>query len=175
MSEKGAAQRNGPAPFSDILTPLWKKRLVWGGKTQKKSAKKFLRLHDTYKMYILQKNWTKTVNPALSSGLNFFPPPIWGHHHQLDDQQRNPNMNNRDHLVGQLTNTHAPYQSVTFVKILIRMNVRIYSYQQNTNEYPDLFISICLTRTNVRISICIENCTNICYLIYSNIRLGFTL
>ena len=54
-------------------------------------------------MYILQKNWTKTVNPALSSGLNFFPPPIWGHHHQLDDQQRNPNMNNRDHLVGQLT------------------------------------------------------------------------
>ena len=55
-------------------------------------------------MYILQKKSTKTVNPALSSGLNFFPPPIWGHHHQLDDQQRNPNMNNRDHLVGQLTN-----------------------------------------------------------------------
>ena len=103
MSEKGAAQRNGPAPHSDILAPFGKKRLVWGGKTQKKSAKKFLRLLDTHKMYILQKNWTKTVNPALSSGLNFFPPPIWGHHHQLDDQQRNPNMNNRDHLVGQLT------------------------------------------------------------------------
>ena len=32
-------------------------------------------------------------------------------------------------------------QSVTFVKILIRMNVRIYSYQQNyTNEYPNIFI-----------------------------------
>ena len=30
-------------------------------------------------------------------------------------------------------------QSVTFVKILIRMNVRIYSYQQNyTNEYQDI-------------------------------------
>ena len=71
--------------------------------SQKKSAKKILRLHDTHKMYILQKNWTKTVNPALSSGLNFFPPPIWGHHHQLDDQHRNPNMNNKDHLVGQLT------------------------------------------------------------------------
>ena len=103
MSEKGAAQRNGPAPHSDILAPFGKKRLVWGGKTKKKSAKFFLRLHDTHKMYILQKNWTKTVNPALSSGLNFFPPPIWGHHHQLDDHQRNPNMNNRDHLVGQLT------------------------------------------------------------------------
>ena len=33
------------------------------------------------------------------------------------------------------------HQSVTFVKILIRMNVRIYSYQQNyTNEYPNIFI-----------------------------------
>ena len=53
-------------------------------------------------------------------------------------------------------------QSVTFVKILIRMNVRIYSYQQNyTNEYPKIFISIFLTRTNVRISIRIENYTNI--------------
>ena len=65
-------------------------------------------------------------------------------------------------------------QSVTFVKTLIRMNVRIYSYQQNyTNEYPNIFILIFLTRTNVRISIRIENCTNI--RIYSNIRLGFTL
>ena len=34
-------------------------------------------------------------------------------------------------------------QSVTFVKILIRMNVRIYSYQQNyTIEYPNIFILI---------------------------------
>ena len=65
-------------------------------------------------------------------------------------------------------------QSVTFVKILIRMNVRIYSYQQNyTNEYPNIFILILFTQTNVRISIRIENCTNI--RIYSNIRLGFTL
>ena len=69
---------------------------------------------------------------------------------------------------------HDTNQSVTFVKILIRMNVRIYSYQQNyTNEYPNIFILFFLTRTNVRISIHIENCTNI--RIYSNIRLGFTL
>ena len=62
-----------------------------------------------------------------------------------------------------------PDQSVTFVKIWIRMNVRIYSYQQNyTNEYPNIFMLIFLTRTNVRISIRIENCTNI--RIYSNIR-----
>ena len=65
-------------------------------------------------------------------------------------------------------------QSVTFVKILIRMNVRIYSYQQNcTNEYPNIFILIFLTRTNVRISIRIENCTNI--RIHSNIQTVFTL
>ena len=52
-----------------------------------------------------KKNWAKTVNPALSSGLNFFPPPIYGvtiHH-----QQRNPNMNNRDHLL--LLCTHSWY------------------------------------------------------------------
>ena len=90
MSEKGAAQRNGPAPHSDILAPFGKKRLVWGGKTQKKSAKIFLRLLDTHKMYILQKIWTRTVNPALSSDLNYFPPPIWGCHHQLDYQHSNP-------------------------------------------------------------------------------------
>ena len=36
-----------------------------------------------------------------------------------------------------------PNQSVTFVKILIRMNVQIYSYQQNyMNEYPNIFILI---------------------------------
>ena len=53
-------------------------------------------------------------------------------------------------------------QSVTFVKILIRINVRIYSYQKNyTNEYLNIFILIFLTRTNVRISICIENFMNI--------------
>ena len=66
------------------------------------------------------------------------------------------------------------YQSVTFVKILMRMNVRIYSYQQSyTKEYPNIFILIFLTQTNVRISIRNENCMNI--RIYSNIRLGFTL
>ena len=115
MSEWGAGTFLWAAPFSDILAPLWKKRLFWGGKTQKKSAKKNLRLLDIHKMYILQKNWTKTVNPALSSGLNFLPPPIWGHHHQLDDQQRNPNMNNRDHLVGQLT--RRPKNCMSIVRV----------------------------------------------------------
>ena len=83
--------------------PVQRKVLFWGGKTQKKSAKFFLQLPDTYKKYILQKKWSKTDIPALSSGLNNLHPAIWGCHHQLDDQYRNPNANNRDHLVGQLT------------------------------------------------------------------------
>ena len=34
-----------------------------------------------------------------------YPPPIWGHSRQLDDQHRNTNMNDKDHPVGQLTST----------------------------------------------------------------------
>ena len=43
-------------------------------------------------------------------------------------------------------------QSVTFVWILIRTNIRIYSCQENdTNEYPNIFVWNFLTRTNIRI------------------------
>ena len=83
--------------------PPTKKEAVSGGKTPKKLSKKFLRLRDAYKKYILQKNWVKTAIPALSSGQSNLQTPIWGCHRQLDDQYRNPNMNNKDHLVGQLT------------------------------------------------------------------------
>ena len=88
-------------------TPSEKKTAIWGGKTKKNWTKFFLRLGDTHKKYILQKNWTKTVNPALSSGPNILQPVIWGHHHQLDDHHRNPNINERYHLVGQPTSLEA--------------------------------------------------------------------
>ena len=68
----------------------------------------FLRLPETYNKYILQKKWTKTVNPALSSGQHNLLPAIWGCHRQLDDHYRNPNINNKDH-VGQLTRGSAVY------------------------------------------------------------------
>ena len=43
-------------------------------------------------------------------------------------------------------------QSVTFVWILIRTNIRIYSYWENdTNEYPNIFVWKFLARTNIRI------------------------
>ena len=74
-------------------TPSEKKTAIWRGKTKKNWTYFFFRLYDTRKKYILQKNWTKTVNPALSSDSNFLHPAIGGHHHQLDDHYRNPNIN----------------------------------------------------------------------------------
>ena len=82
-----------------------KKNVSFGGVKHKKSGpNNFFRQVHTYKKYILQKKWSKTVIPALSSGQKNLHPAIWGCHHQLDDLHRNPNANNRDHLVGQRTN-----------------------------------------------------------------------
>ena len=91
------------APNSWKSDPLQKKTAFSGGKTKKKLPKFFFWLRDTYKKYILQKNWVKTAIQALSSGQNNLQVPIWGYHRQLDDQHRSPNTNNKDHLVGQLT------------------------------------------------------------------------
>ena len=98
---KGAPLNFGKPPHRGLL--LGTLGPFWGGKTQKKSANFVLRLRDAYKKYILQKNWVKTALPALSSGQNNLQVPIWGCHRQLDDQCRNPNTNNKDNLVGQLT------------------------------------------------------------------------
>ena len=89
------------------MTPYKKKTAVSGGQTKKSVVKIFLRLRDAYKKYILQKKWVKTAIPALSSGQSNLHTPIWGCHRQLDDQYRNPNMNNKDHLVGRLTTRQA--------------------------------------------------------------------
>ena len=78
----------------EVRDPHRKKTALSGGKTEKNLSQFFLRLANTYKKYILQKNWVKTVIPALSSGRSNLQRPIWGCHRQLDD---------RDHLVGQLT------------------------------------------------------------------------
>ena len=56
-----------------------------------------------YRKYILEKKWSKTTILALSSGQTKNDTPIWGRRHQLDDQNTNPNINNRDHLVGRPT------------------------------------------------------------------------
>ena len=98
--------RGGPPSISGkhiIGDGAWNFGPFLGGKTPKKSAKFFLRLRDAYKKYILQKKWIKTAISALSSGQSNLHPPIWGCHRQLDDHHRNPNSNDRDHLVGQLT------------------------------------------------------------------------
>ena len=77
------------APWVEFITHFW------GGKSHKKWLIFFERFPDAYKKYILQKNWTKTLNPALSSDVNILHPAIWGSHSQLDDHHRNPNINNR--------------------------------------------------------------------------------
>ena len=77
--------------------------MFWGAKTPQNSVKFFGGLRHMYRKYILEKNWSKTTIPALSSGQTENDTPIWGRRHQLDDQNRNPNMNNRDHLVGRPT------------------------------------------------------------------------
>ena len=52
-------------------------------------------------------------------------------------------------LQGQAATRTVSDQSVTFVKIFIRMNVRIYLYQQNyRNEYPKYFGKINLGKLN---------------------------
>ena len=48
--------------------------------------------------YISRKNWSKTAIPALSSGPSNLQQSIWGRHHQLDDQHRNPDVKKKDHL-----------------------------------------------------------------------------
>ena len=82
-------QGGGSCASGTASPEIWtrsEKRAVSGGKTKKKLPKFFLRLQDTYKKYILQKNWVKTAIPALSSGQNNLQVPIWGCHRQLDDQ-----------------------------------------------------------------------------------------
>ena len=44
--------------------------------------------------------------PAPSNGQSNLQTPMWGSSRQPDDQYRNPNINNRDHLVGQLTTSY---------------------------------------------------------------------
>ena len=81
----------------------WNFGPFWGVKTPKNAAKFFLSSRHTYKKYFLQKNWVKAAIPAFSGGQSNQHPPIWGRQRQLDDHHRNPNTNDRDHLVGQLT------------------------------------------------------------------------
>ena len=54
-----------------------------------------LHLPNIYKIYILQKNWSKSANPFLGSGPNILLPLIWGSHHQLDDQYKEPMVNTK--------------------------------------------------------------------------------
>ena len=81
----------GPAPQFWKKAPPLKNDQFRGQKHLENAPKIFY----IYKIYILQKNWSKSTNPALSSGPNISLPLIWGSHHQLDDQYKEP-MNNTE-------------------------------------------------------------------------------
>ena len=121
FSQRGGSCGSG-TPSPEIWT-LSEKTAVSGGKTKKKLPKFFLRLWDTHKKYILQKNWVKTAIPALSSGQSNLQTSIWGCHRQLDDQHRSPNTNNKDHLVGRLTR----YRAATAAKNCIYKSGKVKS------------------------------------------------
>ena len=84
---------SGPSILENDHFP--KKWPIKGAKTSGKCTNFFLQLANIYKIYILQKNWSKSTNPALSSGPNISLPLIWGHHHQLDDQHKEPMVNTK--------------------------------------------------------------------------------
>ena len=56
-----------------------------------------------------------------------YPPSIWGPSRQLDDQHRNTNMNNKDHLVGQLTTcTPAVDNPSNLVKFAVQSIIEVF-------------------------------------------------
>ena len=78
-----------------ILKKNWKYRTIFGPKTLWIWPKFFPHLPHLYKIYILQKYWSKTTNPALSSGLKKTLPRKSGHHRQLDDQDKEPKIDRK--------------------------------------------------------------------------------
>ena len=87
----------------EVRDPLQKKQVFRGVKMKKSCPTFFGGFVIHMKNTLCKKKWVKTPIPALSSDQSNLQRPIWGCHRQLDDQYRNPNINNRDHLVGQLT------------------------------------------------------------------------
>jgi len=69
--------------FLEKAPPL-KKMANLGGKNTWKMHQRF---------FTASEHWSKSTNPALSSGPNISLPLIWGSHHQLDDQYKEPMVN----------------------------------------------------------------------------------
>ena len=93
ITEASLSQNCGPGPHFWETAPPLKNGQIRGQKHLEQPPKFFLQLPNIYKIYILQKNWSESANPALSSGPNISLPLIWGSHHQLDDQYKEPMVN----------------------------------------------------------------------------------
>ena len=66
--------------------PLRKERPFWGGQSKKKWTKILEGARHIHKKYRMQKIWSKSVISALWSAESNLQRPMWGRHHQLDDQ-----------------------------------------------------------------------------------------
>ena len=115
--------------------PRLEKNAIWGGKTKKNGPNFFYGFGIHIKNTFCKKNGSKRSFQPSAVVRAIYPPPIWGPSRQLDDQHRNTNMNNKDHLVGQLTKISI---SLRHLKIyLVQKGVR----NTNTNRKSEIELS----------------------------------
>ena len=85
--EEKVGQIEGLAPQFWEQAPPLKKNGQFRGQKHLEYVPEFFHSFWTYtKFTFCKKNWSKTTNPAFSSGPNNLLPLIWGSHHQLDYQ-----------------------------------------------------------------------------------------
>ena len=80
-----------------------KKTVSEGVKHTESLPRNFCGLVIHIKITFCKKNGSKRSLQPSAVFRPIYPPSIWGPSRQLDDQHRNTNMKNKDHLVGQLT------------------------------------------------------------------------
>ena len=116
-------QNHLPGNLDSQGPPTIKKQLFQGVKPKKNCPTFFCGSVIHIKNTFCKKKSVKTAIRALSSGQSNLQTPIWGCHRQLDDQNRNPNINNRDHIVGKLTRFSPEIVLVVLVNCPTRLSL----------------------------------------------------
>ena len=81
--------------FLEKPLPIWRKHPFWRGNKVRNCPIFFVWPRHIYDRYIFKKNWPKSVSPTLSSAEKNLHPPMWGCHHQLDNQNKYPMVNTK--------------------------------------------------------------------------------
>ena len=91
-----SAHISGKLPtFLEKPLPIWRKLPFWRGNKVRNCPIFFVWPRHIYDRYIFKKNWPKSVSPTLSSAEKNLHPPMWGCHHQLDNQNKYPMVNTK--------------------------------------------------------------------------------